>query len=81
MEATLVQQGLELMLFGMATVFCFLALLVLLTLFMSMLIRHFSPSETNTRDGTEPLDSDTAIDSAVLVAISAAIHQFRNKNR
>ena len=46
MQNTLVQQGIELMLFGMGTVFIFLALLVVVTTVMSALVERLSKPES-----------------------------------
>lgn len=43
MQATLLEQGLDLMLFGMGTVFVFLALLVVSTAVMSKVVVRFFP--------------------------------------
>ena len=40
---SLLQQGLDLMIFGMSTVFIFLAVLVAVTTLVSVVIRHFFP--------------------------------------
>jgi len=40
---SLLQQGLDLMIFGMGTVFIFLAVLVAVTALVSVVIRHFFP--------------------------------------
>lgn len=62
--------GLELMLAGMGTVFLFLTLLVGATMLMSAIVqRFFVPAAI--------LDTDPS--SEELAAISAAIHQHRQK--
>lgn len=45
MEATLIGQGLDLMLFGMGTVFTFLTLLVGVTHLMSMIVNKLATAE------------------------------------
>ena len=45
MEVTLIAQGLDLMLFGMGTVFTFLTLLVGVTHLMSATVEFLSPAE------------------------------------
>ena len=44
-EPSLVAQGLELMAFGMGTVFAFLTILVFITSFMSKLVTKLTPEE------------------------------------
>ena len=68
--------GLSLMLVGMATVFCFLTLLVLCINISSKVINRFWP---------EALPSSTqqnaSSDGDVIAAITAAVHQYRNKHK
>ena len=45
MQTTLIDQGLDLMLFGMGSVFSFLLLLVLATRVMSLLVNRWLPEE------------------------------------
>lgn len=66
MSPNLLEQGLELMLVGMGTVFTFLTLLVLAMSSMAAIIRRFTPGVTDA----------TASDEEV-AAISAAIVQHR----
>ena len=80
MQGTLMQQGGELMLFGMGTVFVFLSLLVVLTTFMSSLLqRYVKPEPAAVVQSRVPVAKQ---DDAQLVAvISAAIHQHRSKQK
>jgi oxaloacetate decarboxylase gamma subunit len=79
MQQTLMQQGIELMLYGMGTVFIFLTLLVLLTSVMSSLIQRFIkpelPVDAN-RVTTAPV---TQSDNQLIAVITAAIRQHRNR--
>lgn len=77
MQSNLLQQGVELMLFGMGTVFTFLALLVLATVLMSRIIGRWLPDETTPSTSPSPLA--TSDDARLKVVIAAAIHQHRNK--
>lgn len=86
MQGTIVNQGVELMLFGMSTVLVFLTVLVLsITLMSWVLSRYFPVVETASGD-TLPtrapphgvVDSATN-DTALVAAISAAIHRHRSK--
>lgn len=67
MQPTLLEQGLELMLVGMGTVFVFLTLLVAAMSLMSAVVRRMTPS------------ADLVTDEEV-AAITAAIAVHRNKN-
>lgn len=66
--------GLSLMLVGMSTVFCFLTLLVICINIASKIINRFWPEEI-----TSTQHSTTANDD-VIAAITAAVHQYRNKH-
>ena len=68
----LVSEGLNLALYGMGTVFVFLTLLVLATMIMSWLV---APKETV---AVIALPVDLAGDRKI-AAITAAIHQHRNR--
>ena len=69
MGGELLQQGLELMLAGMGTVFVFLTLLVFATTGMSALVRRFEPAAVQPG---EPTEEEVA-------AIAAAITLHRQK--
>ena len=68
MQATLIDQGITLMLVGLGTVFVFLTLLVIAMTAMAGIIRRFAPPVA---DGV----SDEEI-----AAITAAIAQHRHNN-
>ena len=71
--------GLELTLTGMVTVFLLLAFMVLVVRWMSKLAHYLQPAS---RHGV-PLSADLSdgqIDPALVSAISAAIHQYRNRH-
>jgi len=77
MQETLMQQGWELMIFGMGTVFIFLALLVLSTSIMSTLIQRYLPEAVP--PATAATDAGkTGKDEKLLAVISAAIHKYRS---
>ncbi len=81
MQDPLIQQGVELMLFGMGTVFVFLALLVVATTAMSGVIRRFSktaPATPATDTSPAPADAD---DTQLLAVIGAAVHRYRSRRR
>ncbi|MBE9538262.1 MAG: OadG family protein [Proteobacteria bacterium] len=86
MQGTLMDQGLELMLFGMGTVLAFLSVLVLsITLMSWILARYFPVVEMPQGSGASPgrppvgvLESP-AEDARLIAVISAAIHRHRSK--
>lgn len=69
MEAELIEQGFELMLAGMGTVFVFLTVLVFATTAMSAAVRRLAP---------EPVPIDGVTEEEV-AAISAAITEHRRR--
>lgn len=85
MQDTLIDQGINLMLFGMGTVFVFLTILVFATTIMSKLVHRFSPeeqaAESNTTSTPQAV-SQTAPQAAspqVISAIEKAIAQHRQR--
>jgi oxaloacetate decarboxylase gamma subunit len=77
MESSLVQQGVELMLFGMGTVFGFLACLVLITALMSALLQRLIPIKEEDRvlSSAKPAQQDEQL----IAVISAAVHKYRSR--
>jgi oxaloacetate decarboxylase gamma subunit len=74
--AELMSSGVELMIVGMGIVFLFLALLVVAINTMSSLIQRFFPEPPKT---AKAVNLET--DKATVAAITAAVHQYRSKNR
>ena len=78
------QQGFELALTGMTTVFLFLFLLIICMTLMSKIIAFFEPKLTQATvsepEKNSSLSQSHAISDELLIAvISAAVHQHRNK--
>ncbi|MDH4041271.1 MAG: OadG family protein [Gammaproteobacteria bacterium] len=82
MQGDIIAQGIELMLYGMGTVFVFLALLVLATTGMSGLITRYFPQPEPPPVTARVRKPATAVagelDPGVVAVITAAIHQHRN---
>ena len=78
---TLLQEGRDLMLMGMGTVFVFLAILVAVTSLMSRLVNRFCPEEAAV--SPEPVISPSAsngpVDGRVVQIIQAALNKHRGK--
>jgi oxaloacetate decarboxylase (Na+ extruding) subunit gamma len=70
-----IRSGIELMFAGMGIVFVFLAMLVVAINLMSAMIQRYFP-------GVTPKTGNLSggIDKATVAAITAAIHQYRNKH-
>lgn len=68
MQASLLNQGITLMLVGMGTVFVFLTVLVTAMTLMASIIKRMTPAVP------------AGVSDEEVAAISAAIAQYRNKN-
>jgi len=83
MKETLIDQGINLMLFGMGTVFVFLTILVFATTIMSKLVNRFAPAEEKQAQAKQPIELiNTATPTAspqVISAIEKAIAQHRQR--
>lgn len=73
MDSSLLAQGVTLLVTGMTTVIVFLTLLVIMTRFMSALVRRFLPEPPP--ESTHPSDDPTLV-----AVITAAIQQYRRDN-
>ncbi len=82
-DANIVQQGLDLMIFGMGTVFVFLTILVLATAAMSHVItRYFSePHSTNENTPAASLPASPVNGQVVEPRIINVIQEAVNKHR
>ncbi len=81
MQQSLMQQGIELMLYGMGTVFVFLAVLVVTTTIMSALLQRFGRSEPVAVPPAAVKHSAVANDDQLVAVISAAIHKYRSRHK
>ncbi|WP_461520485.1 OadG family protein [Porticoccus sp.] len=79
MTNPLLQQGLDLMIYGMGTVFFFLALLVAITALMSALISRFLPVVAESQSDTQEKLAGQ-IDEHLLAILQGAIDQHRRKH-
>ena len=84
MQGDLLDQGLELMLFGMGTVLAFLSVLVLsITLMSWILARYFPlvelPSVAPVKSPPAGVSGVGTEDANLVAVISAAIHRHRSK--
>lgn len=83
MQDSLINQGVDLMLYGMGTVVVFLAILVVATLIMSWLIQHVFSERSAVEASTDPVADPLPAypDAKLLAVIKAAIEQHRNPHR
>lgn len=80
MVSDLLFESATLMLIGMVSVFTFLLLLVLLMTIMSRLLRRYSPVKVAAKSSkTDTVANGVA--PAVVAAISAAVHQYRQQHK
>jgi oxaloacetate decarboxylase gamma subunit len=80
MDSTLISQGLDLMLYGMGTVFTFLTLLVGVTTLMSVVVNKLvveQPEIALSTGVTAPVQS--SVEPRIAKVIQAAIDQHRSK--
>jgi len=72
--------GIELMFIGMGIVFAFLTMLVVMVNIMTSIIQRFFPEDPIT--AATPASALTShTDVRVIAAITAAVHQYRNKHK
>ncbi len=82
MSSSLIEQGFNLMLFGMGTVFVFLTILIFATGFMSKLIIRYFPEkivETAPKKKKSAVLGATSVAPATLKIIQAAVDAHRNR--
>ena len=81
MQEDLLAEGLELMLFGMGTVFVFLAVLVVVTTLMSAIVQRFFPDAPQPTLAITPRPAPVAAsnDEQLLAVITAAVHKYRSR--
>ncbi len=79
MQNQLLQQGIELMLYGMGTVLTFLVLLIFATTIMSSLLQRFGKPEPAVKPAAATKMPGN--DDHLIAAISAAIHKYRARHK
>lgn len=79
MQDALMQQGIDLMLFGMGSVFVFLTVLVFATTVMSAFIQRFLPEAEAPIVPAAPAGPVGVNDPKLVAIIQAAIDQHRKK--
>ncbi|MGS2723188.1 OadG family protein [Porticoccus sp. GXU_MW_L64] len=79
MKDSLIQQGTDLMLMGMGTVFVFLAILVVATTVMSLLVNRLSPEDLTSEVDAQPGSSPATVDARVVNIIQAALDKHRGR--
>ncbi|WP_222911435.1 OadG family protein [Pseudomonas sp. DNDY-54] len=73
----LLLEGVELMLFGLGSVFVFLVLLIVCIRLMSSAISRFDIAPTVQPVSAQPATAVAEMDAELLAAIQGAIHQHR----
>jgi len=74
-EETLLEQGLDLMLYGMGTVFVFLTLLVIVTALMSAAIQRWLPDDEI--EVASPAGNNFGVDDRITTIIQLALDKHR----
>ncbi len=83
MDSTLISQGLDLMLYGMGTVFAFLTLLVGITTLMSVVVNKLVIDQPETTVATSQVAQEKgqhSIEPRIIKVIQAALDQHRSKS-
>jgi len=78
LESEIIQNGLNLMLYGMGMVFVFLTVLIICTTYMSQIILKFFPEPLPAELPRSSAPVSHSVDKATLAAIQAAINEHRN---
>lgn len=79
MQESLLSQGIDLMVYGMGTVYVFLIILIIVTSIISKVLNRFFPTPVAS---PKPAKAQIeAVEPQVLSAIQAAIAQHRAKRR
>lgn len=82
MDNEFMQQGLDLMLYGMGSVLVFLTILVVVTVTMSALMMRFFPEpEVKLPERSATDVGATPVDDKLLAVIRAALEQHRKKRK
>lgn len=81
-EPSLIDQGLQMMAFGMGTVFVFLTLLIFATKAMSALTQRYFPEASDPTIGqaSNGASSSAEQNASLVAAITAAVHAHRAKH-
>lgn len=79
MHDDILEQGFDLMLYGMGTVVVFLTLLVVATLLMSRLVLRFFPEPVSTVDPVPEKVPAKGVDERIKRVITLAIEQHRKQ--
>lgn len=83
MQHSILEQGIDLMLFGMGTVFLFLTLLVIATAIMSAIIKRYFPDQLVPQHAAPApsVGTDPANNRQLLAILQSAVDQHRAKNK
>ena len=74
----MIEQGLDLMLYGMGTVFVFLTLLVIVTTLMSLVVQRWLPDNEMTPSSSK---AESNVDARIVAIIEAAIAKHRCRRK
>lgn len=82
MQDQLMNQGIELLVFGMGTVFVFLTVLVLITMFMSFIVQRFFPeAAVVAKVRTAKAVPNKQRNDELVAVISAAVQKHRSRQK
>jgi oxaloacetate decarboxylase (Na+ extruding) subunit gamma len=74
----LIEQGVDLMLYGMGTVFVFLTLLVIITVLMSAVVQRWLPDDEMDVSSSK---AESNVDARIVAIIEAALAKHRCRRK
>lgn len=81
MQSDILNESLQLLIYGMGTVFIFLYVLVLATSGMSWVVARFAPEPEPLKPAKRPSQPSRAVHPDVLKAIGLAVQEHRRERR
>ncbi len=81
MQGDILNESIQLLIYGMGTVFIFLFILVLATTAMSQLIARYAPEPAPVAPAKRQAKTVQSVDPDVLQAIGLAVQEYRRERR
>ena len=81
MQGDILNESIQLLIYGMGTVFIFLFILILATTAMSRLIARYAPEPAPVVPAKRQVKTVQSVDPDVLQAIGLAVQEYRRERR
>lgn len=81
MQGDILNESIQLLIYGMGTVFIFLFILILATTAMSRLIARYAPEPAPVVPAKRQVKAVQSVDPDVLQAIGMAVQEYRRERR